>query len=58
MNTTTPATASRMNFSPRATVAFSFLDSVHWLRAKLHTLFSRTLQVQAAPLAQPNYHHR
>jgi hypothetical protein len=56
MNATTSANASRMNFSPRAAVAFSFLDSVHWLRAKLHSLFTRAIHVQAAPLAQPHYH--
>lgn len=62
MNPTTPATTPRIYASPRATVAFSFLDSVHWLRTKLRTLFAHTIQVpaqvHAAPLTQAHYHHR
>jgi hypothetical protein len=62
MNTTTPATTPRICASPRATVAFSFLDSVHWLRTKLRILSTHTIQVpaqvHAAPLSLPHYQHR
>lgn len=53
-----PATTPRTNFSPRAAVAFSFLDSLHWLRAKLQALVTRAAQTHAAPLTQPHYHPR
>ena len=56
--TATSATAPRTNFSPRAAVAFSFLDSIHWLRSKLQALATRTAQAHAAVLTQPHYHPR
>ena len=62
MNTTTPAATSaatpRTNLSPRAAVAFSFLDSLHWLRTKLQSLVTRAAQAHTAPLGQPHYHPR
>ena len=55
---TTSATTPRTNFSPRAAVAFSFLDSIHWLRSKLQALVTHTAQAYAAVLTQPHYHPR
>jgi hypothetical protein len=49
---------TRRDFSPRASVAFSFLDSLAWLGTKLRAAFSRRIPLQASSLASLPYRHR
>jgi hypothetical protein len=46
---------TRMDFSPRANVAFSFLNSLEWLGTKLRAAFSRSVALPASSLASLHY---
>jgi hypothetical protein len=47
-----------MDFSPRGTIAFSFLNSFEWLGTKLRAAFRRSMPIQAGSLDSLHYRHR
>ena len=63
MHMTQPASSRQplrtpMDISPRANVAFSFLDSLEWIGAKLRAAFWQSIPLQASSLASLHYRHR